>query len=247
MSSTPKFSVVIPAFNAARTLPNAINSIVHQTYKDWELILVDDGSTDDTFRVVQKFNDSRIHYYRQQHKEIVATRNLGFDFAKAEWIVIQDADDMSLPDRLEKLVPYTEDYDVIVHGLYFNIWDQAVECMCRTYVPPKAEGDLLLAQTIPGVCAFRKSIWEKHPLREETKYCFDWMMHLDWTLSGYRYHFLDLGLYEYVRMQNSASIFFEKSGKREQSINNIREIVKREYGKNVGTGVIPNRLGLPRA
>lgn len=236
----------MPTYNSAHTIANAINSIIQQTYKDWELIIVDDGSTDNTEQVVKRFDDSRIRYFKRPHAEIVATRNYGNAQARAEWIVIQDADDLSMPDRLEKILPYTKKYDVICHALYGNIWDEAYQCMCRNYLSAGSTKDILQAQTLPGALAFRKTIWEQKPFRQEAKYSFDWMMHLDWVLSGFKYKLLDLGLYEYVRMANSASITYEKTGQRAQAIENIRKIVKDEYHKDLGTGVIPTGVGLPR-
>lgn len=79
-------------------------------------------------------------------------------------------------------------------------------------------------------------MWAKRPFREETKYSYDWMMHLDWTLGGFKYATLDEGLYEYIRYQGSASDRFEREGNRAEAFNIIREIVKKEYGKTTRYG-----------
>jgi glycosyltransferase involved in cell wall biosynthesis len=94
--------VVLPAFNAARTLPRAIESILRQTCRDWELILVDDGSADDTLAVAQACaaQDSRIRIVRQAHGGIVASLNAGIAWARAPLIARMDADDESHPERL---------------------------------------------------------------------------------------------------------------------------------------------------
>src|SRR5882757_4513740 len=113
MSASPKFSVVMPVYNSAKTLAGAINSILKQSYRFWELIIVDDGSIDNPKAIVDRFKDKRIRFFRIEHEGLVFARNYGNSNAKGSWIVIQDADDLSLPDRLEKLLPYTDDYDVI--------------------------------------------------------------------------------------------------------------------------------------
>src|ERR1041384_4972436 len=116
-------SVVMPAFNAGRTIAGSINSILSQTYKNWELIIVDDGSTDNTYQEICKFKDKRIFYYRQEHLGLVSARNRGNQEANGTYCIVQDADDYSLPNRLERVMAQFEgdfDWDVIVHGGYTN-------------------------------------------------------------------------------------------------------------------------------
>lgn len=101
MSGTPFFSVIIPTFNRAHLLGKAIQSVMDQTFTDWELIVVDDGSTDHTAGVVHSFEDRRIRYYYQENQELNAARNAGIDFSTGKYICILDDDDHFLPDHLE--------------------------------------------------------------------------------------------------------------------------------------------------
>lgn len=223
----------MPVFNGASTLPNAVNSLLNQTLKDWELIIVDDGSTDNTKQVAQSFKDYRISYVYMTHSGIVAARNRGNQLARADIIAMQDADDLSLPDRLEKSLTEMKKNgaDVLYHGLYKNMWNKLHQCIDREYVPalPFNKHVLLKKQYVPGVCLFKKKCWIAKPFRIETQYAFDWMMHLDWAFSGYTYRAYDVGLYEYVRHDNSSSARFEREGKRKQCIEVIHGIMQKEY------------------
>ena len=101
-----KFSIVIPTYNRAAFLPKAIESVLAQTYTDWELIIVDDGSTDNTKDVVSQYSDSRITYIYQQNVERSAARNNGIMHASGDYICFLDSDNYIKADRLQKLVEY---------------------------------------------------------------------------------------------------------------------------------------------
>jgi glycosyltransferase involved in cell wall biosynthesis len=99
----PRVSVIIPAYNAARYLPDSIDSVVAQSYSDWEAIVIDDGSTDSTPEVVGAFADSlgdRLVHIRQSNRGLPAARNTGVRHSRGEFIALLDADDVWLPDRL---------------------------------------------------------------------------------------------------------------------------------------------------
>lgn len=95
-------SIVLPSFNRAHILPKAVESILRQTYKDFELIIVDDGSSDNTCEVVKGFNDDRIVYVHQENAGACVARNNGIDHARGEYIAFQDSDDIWHEDKLEK-------------------------------------------------------------------------------------------------------------------------------------------------
>lgn len=97
----PRVSVVIPAYNAARYLPQAIDSVLAQTFRDYEVIVVDDGSTDDTPRVLSWYEDE-VAVIRQPNQGRAAARNAGIAAARGEYIAFLDADDLWLPEKLER-------------------------------------------------------------------------------------------------------------------------------------------------
>ena len=103
-------SVVLPSYNRAHILPRAIESILGQTYKDIELIIVDDGSSDNTAEVVGSFSDSRIVYVRQENAGACAARNNGIAHARGDYIAFQDSDDIWHHDKLEKQLAARGDY-----------------------------------------------------------------------------------------------------------------------------------------
>jgi glycosyltransferase involved in cell wall biosynthesis len=97
---TPFFSVVIPVYNRADVLGEAIRSVLAQTEQDFEVIVVDDGSTDDPARSLESFDDPRIRFHRQVNRGGGAARNAGIDLAQGRFIAFLDSDDAHLPDHL---------------------------------------------------------------------------------------------------------------------------------------------------
>lgn len=98
-----RFSIVIPTYNRALFVGRTIQSVMNQSFENWELIVVDDGSTDDTKRVVSTFNDKRIRYQYQENAERSAARNRGITMAKGQWICFLDSDDEFMNNHLQVL------------------------------------------------------------------------------------------------------------------------------------------------
>lgn len=100
---TPKISCIMPAYNAGRFLRVAIDSILNQTYKDFELIIINDGSTDNTEEIILSYDDPRIVYIKnEQNLKLIKTLNKGIDAAKGEFISRMDSDDKALPNMFER-------------------------------------------------------------------------------------------------------------------------------------------------
>jgi glycosyltransferase involved in cell wall biosynthesis len=95
------FSIIIPTYNRAHIIGKAIDSVLSQTFTDFELIIVDDGSTDNTQNVVTSIGDNRIQYFKQENKGVCAARNTGIKIATSEYITFLDTDDEVLPNWLE--------------------------------------------------------------------------------------------------------------------------------------------------
>ena len=105
--SSPKISVIMPVYNASPYLREAIQSILSQTFTDFECIIINDGSTDQSENIILSFSDNRIRYAKNQSNSgLVFTLNKGIDMATGEWIARMDGDDISLPDRFEKQFHY---------------------------------------------------------------------------------------------------------------------------------------------
>jgi glycosyltransferase involved in cell wall biosynthesis len=111
--SQPLISVVIPAFNHEQFVGYAIESVLGQTCQDFELVIVNDGSTDDTEGVIQGYGDGRIRYYYQENQDAYNTINRGISLAQGEYIAILNSDDVYVADRLERLLEYCRDGDKV--------------------------------------------------------------------------------------------------------------------------------------
>jgi glycosyltransferase involved in cell wall biosynthesis len=113
-----RVSVVIPTYNYARFLGEAIQSVLDQTYKDLEIIVVDDGSTDNTGEVVSSFTDARVKYLRQENRGVAAAQNTGIKASHGEYISILGSDDLYLPQNLEDKVKVLDSHPDI--GLVYS-------------------------------------------------------------------------------------------------------------------------------
>ena len=102
-----KLTILMPVFNTKEEyLKEAIESILNQTFKNFELLIINDGSTNNAEEVILSYNDTRIRYISQENKGISYTRNKGIELANGEYIAFMDSDDISLPTRLEKQVNF---------------------------------------------------------------------------------------------------------------------------------------------
>jgi len=128
--ASPRVSVIIPAYNHEKFIGEAIGSVLTQTYSDFELIVIDDGSTDGTGALAKSFKDSRLRCFTQKNKGTPRTINRGIKIARGEFIAILDSDDVYHPERLERFVA---------------MMDEKPDCMCAAsrVRPVDDEGQLL--------------------------------------------------------------------------------------------------------
>lgn len=108
MAHLPKVSIIIPTYNRALLLKKAIESVLKQTFKDYEIIVVDDGSTDNTREIVHSYSLPKIKYIYQENKGRSNARNKALKIAKGQYIAYLDSDDMFLPDKLERQISILE-------------------------------------------------------------------------------------------------------------------------------------------
>jgi len=121
--SSPTVSVLIPIYNGLPYLDAAIASVLGQTFQDFEIIIINDGSTDDSASVVEKFNDPRIRYFQQENMGLSATLNRAISMAKGQYIARQDQDDICFPLRLQKQVAFLDSNpDIGMVGASAEIW-----------------------------------------------------------------------------------------------------------------------------
>jgi glycosyltransferase involved in cell wall biosynthesis len=117
-------SVLMPAYNCGKYIRSSIKSILNQTFKDFEFIIIDDGSTDNTEEIINSIKDSRIIYKKGGHGGTSAALNYGISLAAGNWIARIDADDLNLPSRLEQQVEFINkypDYEIVSSwSIYFK-------------------------------------------------------------------------------------------------------------------------------
>lgn len=138
-SSTPIVSIIMPAYNAALYLETAICSVVNQTMEDWELIVIDDCSTDDTPRIVAEFsrNDSRIDLITNEENIGVArTRNRGIELCRGKYIALLDSDDYWKPQMLEKMINRIEETKADITYCSYEIVGEQGEKVCNDFIVP---------------------------------------------------------------------------------------------------------------
>lgn len=119
----PIVSILIPAYNVAAYLPQCLDSVLNQTYRDLLVVIVDDGSKDDTLAVAQGYadKDGRVEIYHQDNQGVAATRNHLLDKVKGDYVLFVDADDWIEPDMVEYLVNIAQD-----HGTDFAMCDRLI-------------------------------------------------------------------------------------------------------------------------
>lgn len=130
----PLVSVILPTYNRSKLISRAIKSVLKQTYNNFELIIIDDGSTDNTSKVIRKIKDIRIKYIqRTQNKGQAAARNTGLKLARGEYIAFHDSDDEWLPNKLEQHMLAFHDLSPRYGVVYSGYW--RVSKGEKTYLP----------------------------------------------------------------------------------------------------------------
>jgi len=140
MKKPPKVSVIIPTYNRAHLIGKAIKSVLNQTYKDFEVIVVDDGSTDNTEEIVKSFTDFKIHYICHKHNRgASAARNTGIKASRGEYIAFLDSDDEWLPEKLDKQMKTfnseSSEVGVVYTGDYYV--DEKDKKVKKVHIPRK--------------------------------------------------------------------------------------------------------------
>ena len=117
-------SIIMPAYNRAHTLPRAIDSVLRQDYPEWELIIVDDGSTDNTAEVLARYQDPRIRVVRHDsNRGVNVAKNKGFDAMRGEWFTFVDSDDEIVPAALSTLIKVPKEIDSRIDHVICNCLD----------------------------------------------------------------------------------------------------------------------------
>lgn len=212
MAKQPQISVITPAYNAEKYIGETIESILNQSFTDFEFIIINDCSTDSTLEIVQKYadKDKRIKLFsNEKNLGIAGNRNKGVSLAAGKYIVWQDADDISVLDRLEKQFAFMESHpEVGICGGYLQFFSEAGETGVRKYATSDAELRKTIFRFSP--VAQPAAIIRKSYLDEAGKYDLAWPPAEDLDMSfriGSKHKFANLPqiIIKYREHGNSAT------------------------------------------
>jgi glycosyltransferase involved in cell wall biosynthesis len=190
-SSPILVSVIIPAYNQSDYLGIAIQSVLDQTYQDIEILVIDDGSTDDTGKVAKRFSDPRIKYIYQANKGLSGARNTGIRNSVGEYLTFLDSDDLFLPEKINILVSFLNSQPEIglVAGQAVPIDEhgQRIGSIFDTPIPEDSSKWLIGNPLHVGSVMLRRSWQEKIGFFDESLRSYeDWDMWLRLAISGCR-------------------------------------------------------------
>lgn len=140
--NTPKISIIIPVYNGEKTIQKTINSILEQTFRDIELIIINDGSIDKTLQIVQEISDPSIRIYTYPNAGVSHARNQGINHAQGEYISFMDADDLWTPDKLELQYQALQNNPQAKISYSWTDWIDKDDCWLRPAARMSFEGDI---------------------------------------------------------------------------------------------------------
>lgn len=183
-------SVIMPAYNAERFIEKAIASVLSQTYTDWELLILDDCSTDRTAEIAERFSeaDSRIRLLRNpKNLGVAITRNIGFDAAGGRWVALLDSDDVWRGDKLEKQLAVAEKTGADIIYCSYALIDESGAHQSDFVVPETTSYDAMLKESVLSCSTvmLRRGILTEHRFSPDC-YHEDYAFWLKLLRSGYR-------------------------------------------------------------
>jgi glycosyltransferase involved in cell wall biosynthesis len=168
-----RVTVLMPVYNAAPYVAVALESILNQTYQDFEFLIIDDGSTDQSSQIISSYDDPRIRFHtNDQNLGITRTLNKGLDLASGEYIFRMDADDISLPNRLERQVAFMDsNLDMGACGTWVETFGESVGVWRYPVAPEDVRAHLLFHNALahPAAC-FRRQAFIEKGLRYDEQY-----------------------------------------------------------------------------
>ncbi len=252
------FSIVIPTYNRCELLKRAIDSVINQSLDDWELIIVDNYSTDNTKMLVKNYKNQKIKYFQVKNLGVIAkSRNLGIKKSKGEFIAFLDSDDWWYSNKLEVILKYITDYDFIYHDMdvYVDNKKTKEKLRVRNLKSPIFDDLMVNANAIiNSSVVFRASLLEKVGLIDESNNLssiedYDFWIQISRktnlfklipdALGGYQKHADNASNFSDASI-NKIDYLFEKNSKYLNKANRISAFLTKEYLK----GRVYYELGL---
>lgn len=226
-SNIPKISVILPVYNAQKYIKESIESVLNQTFTDFELVLINDGSTDSSEKEIRSFNDLRIRYFlNDTNLGLIKTLNKAIALSKGKYVARMDADDICMPYRLEKQFNYLEQHhDVIICGSWARIINEFGVITGRIKRIDTNElirsNMLFTTPFVHPTVMIRKEVLETNQYSENAKHCEDLELWVRLSQElNYKFHNLPEYLLKYrVHFSNISVINNDyQTDKREQLI-----------------------------
>jgi len=185
--SNPLFSIITPSYNREHLISVAIDSVLAQSYSNFELIIVDDGSTDNTADVVLKYTDARIKYFKKRNEERGAARNYGIRQSSGDYICFLDSDDIYYPNHLRSAADFIEDNEgAIFFYQPFEVEEKGVRKKQAGFsglsVRQIADNNVLC----PIGAFIKREVLMKHPFNTDPKFTIAEDLYL-WLIIGIRH------------------------------------------------------------
>ncbi|UTW60665.1 glycosyltransferase family 2 protein [bacterium SCSIO 12741] len=201
-SENPFFSVIIPTYNRAHILPETIGYVLNQTFEDWEVVVVDDGSTDETERLSSTWKDARIRYFKTANKERGHARNYGVKQARGQYVFFLDSDDRLTPNHLQVAADFLKgnSFPEILHNRMQMLSEGGAVLRNFPTVGDRAES-MLLKINFMGIAVFlRRDVAIEFPFLEDRSVVFgeEWLIWLR-LLARYPIHVNDEITYQFVQ------------------------------------------------
>jgi O-antigen biosynthesis protein len=213
----PKISVIIPCFNQGQYVDGAVNSVLNQTFQDFEIIIVNDGSTDEfTVKKLHDYLKPKTRVIHTENRGLAAARNKGYQSSKGEFIQFLDADDTILPSKFEEqLNVFNRFPEIEVCYSDYKIYDinkkSYLKLPEKRFLGDDPLNDFLFrwerGLSIPIHCALlKRGIWgSKLPFNEELKSKEDWLMWCELAMRNTRFHYLNKEYAIYMFHDNNMS------------------------------------------
>lgn len=205
----PLVSIIMPCYNAERFISDSIESVIRQTFQDWELIITDDCSRDSTYKIIESFakKDPRIHLFRlESNSGAAVARNHSIRHAKGRFIAFLDSDDMWLPDKLDKQLEFMRCQNIGFSFTAYYVLDSQLQNDRVIHVPSEITYREYLFNTIIGcltVMVDREIVGDfKMPLLRKNQDMATW---LSIFKRGYKGYGLDIPLAQYRIVEGSIS------------------------------------------
>jgi glycosyltransferase involved in cell wall biosynthesis len=231
LSDLPTISVVMPVYNAQQDLRQAIESILSQSFSDFELLIIDDGSTDQSAQIVRSFDDPRIRLISQPYNlGLVAALNAGLAEARGQFIARMDGDDISLPQRFALQLAAMKEQHLDICGSHWAQIDANGNLFATLYAPKLMDEVIAtLATTVPfahGSIMLRKRFLDQHALQYKPQYSEDYGLWIRCFELGATFGLVDAVLY--LHRTHPQSITSTKSAEQASSA----KLLRRAFVKN---------------